>query len=524
VISEKISGNVTGRFNMRADAYVDSLASVFGLISFYDGAVAYVYASGEAASRVVSLRGLAPERLRQALNGVGALDRRYPLRINEAEQIAHVSGPPRFVDMVEELAAMLQDGERKKRAVDDHVAQYRPLLSEFRTFELRYAWAQDTTMTVGGREVVIPGVATTLRRLAGNYATQASRDAGGAVAIRQSKSPNTSQKLRGGGLQSQDGSSLRRPGGASEAGQAYVEAADGDGSASSSIGMVNVSLPRIEADARTNTVVVHDLPDRLARYGDLIAKLDTRPVLVQIEAAIIDVSNDSIEKLGINWADSQANIVLGRGNGPGPADTSFRQSAVNISNSLANAAVDGVTSLSGMTTIVGNMGRLFLAKVNLLAQDGKAYVHARPSILAINNTEAILENTQTFYVRLAGEREVDLFNVSAGTMLRVTAGTVEEDGVQRVKLAIRIEDGAITGQVVDQIPVVQRSTVGTHAMISEGQSLLIGGYSYNVDRDLTSKVPLLGDIPMLGALFTFRNKSVMRAERMFLITPRIIAL
>ena len=135
-----------------------------------------------------------------------------------------------------------------------------------------------------------------------------------------------------------------------------------------------------------------------------------------------------------------------------------------------------------------------------------------------------VENNQTFYVRVAGERDVDLFNITAGTLLRVTAATVDDQGQRRVKLAIRIEDGAITGQVVDQIPIVQRSTVGTNAMIGEGQSLLIGGYSYEVNRDLNSKLPLLGDIPALGALFTFKNRDVSRAERMFMITPRIIVL
>lgn len=526
VISERIAGNVTGRFTMSADEYFDNLSSVFGLMSFYDGAVVYVYAAGEAVSKVVNLRGVESERFRQTLREIGALDRRYMLRINEAEHLAQVSGPPRYVDVVEEVAAMLAEGQRASRAVADNIAQYRPLSSQFRTYALRYAWAQDTTMTVGGREVVIPGVASTLRRLAGNYSRRTLRDPGGAVSVPQSTSLNTLPKLRGSGLAAQEGS-MRRPAVDAElSGESMSGYADGYGG--NPIGMVNVSLPRFESDARTNTVIVHDLPERLSRYDDLIAALDVKPILVQIEAAIVDVSSDSIEKLGVNWSDSQLNVVIGRGNGA--ADPAFRGSATDLSNTIATGTVRGTqpgfgtVPLTGLTSIVGNMGRIFLAQVNLLASDGKAFVHARPSVLTVNNTEAVLENNQTFYVRLAGEREVDLFNVTAGTMLRVTAAIVEEQGERRVKLAVRIEDGAITGQSVDQIPIVQRSTVGTHAMISEGQSLLIGGYSYSVNRDFTSKVPLLGDIPALGALFTFRNKDVSRVERMFMITPRIIAL
>ncbi len=527
VISERIAGNVTGRFNMAADEYFENLSSVFGLMSFYDGAVVYVYASGEASSKVINLRGVDSERFRQVLREIGAVDRRYMLRINEAEHLAQVSGPPRYVDVIEEVASMLAEGQRSARAVADNVAQYRPLSSQFRTFQLRYAWAQDTTMTVGGREVVIPGIASTLRRLAGNYSRRTLRDPGGSVSVPQSSSINTLPKLRGSGLLAQEGS-MRRPGIDAELSGESMAGYGFDPYGGNPIGMVNVSLPRFESDARTNTVIVHDLPERLGRYDELIAALDVKPVLVQIEAAIVDVSSESVEKLGVNWSDSQLNVVIGRG--VGSADPAFRSGATELSNSIATGTVRGTqpgfgtVPLSGLTSIVGNMGRFFLAQVNLLAQDGKAFVHARPSVLTVNNTEAVLENNQTFFVRLAGEREVDLFNVTAGTMLRVTAAIIEEQGERRVKLAVRIEDGAITGQSVDQIPIVQRSTVGTHAMISEGQSLLIGGYSYSVNRDLTSKVPLLGDIPALGALFTFRNKDVSRVERMFMITPRIITL
>jgi type III secretion protein C len=538
VISEKIGGAVTGKFNMSTEEFFRNLSSVFGLLPYYDGAVLYVYASSEATGRVISLRSVTPERFRQTLKEIDALDRRYMLRINESERLAQVSGPPRYVEAIEEVAAMLEDGAKGSQAIAATMDQYRPLSSTFKVFGLRYAWAQDTTMTVGGREIVVPGIASTLRRLVGNYNNGGGRDAGGSVSVRQSSSVNTVPKLRGSGMIGQDGSSLRRQPPESDPNAAsggYAPVAPGVGGmpapaegGGDPVAMVNVSLPRVEADARTNAVIIHDLPERLGRYDELIAALDVKPILVQIDAAIIDVSSDSIEKLGVNWGESQTNVVIGRGSNG--ADAAFRQSAVDLSNTIANGVVRGTqpgfgtVPLNGMTTIIGNMGRLFLAQVNLLAQEGKAFVHARPSVLTVNNTEAILENNQTFYVRVAGEREVDLFNITAGTLLRVTAAAVDDQGSRKVKLAIRIEDGAITGGVVDQIPIVQRSTVGTNAMIGEGQSLLIGGYSYEVNRDVNSKLPLLGDIPALGALFTFKNRNVSRAERMFMITPRIIVL
>ncbi len=534
VISDRIRGNVTGRFDTTADEFFRNLSSVFGLMSYYDGSVLYVSSAGEATSRVIPLRQIAPERFRRTLREMNVLDPRYELTLQPNERLVKVSGPPRYVEMVEEIAGKLdQASQRGAPAVRFPSAadSARPLMSDFRVFQLQYAWAQDTTMAVGGREVVVPGVATTLRRLVGNYSSGGSQSNGGVIGTAYSATGgNTLNRLRGTGMASQ-GAGLRGNGVDLSQSQPvdpqWLGLAPGE--SLGGMGMVNVSLPRVEADARTNAVIVHDVPERLGRYADLIAALDVRPRLIQIDATIVDVSTNSLSRLGVDFSQGSHNIVIGRGSDG--ADGQFRQGAVNLSGSLANSALNtslgtaaGVAGapLTGLTSVVGNMGRYFLAQVNLLAQEGQAYVHARPGVLTTSNTEAVLENTQTFFVRVAGERDVDLFNVTSGTILRVTPVLVDEGDRKQIKLAIRIEDGSITGQMVDQIPIIQRSTVGTQAMIAEGQSLLIGGYSYDVNRDLTSKVPLLGDIPALGALFTFRNREVSRVERMFMISPRIV--
>lgn len=563
VISEKIKATITGRFNSPVEDFFNSLCSVFGLLTYYDGAVLYIYASSEATSRVLALKHVSPTQLRDSLRELDALDKRYLLRISEADRIVQVAGPPRYVDVVSEVIGMLDEKAGGRQAESEQRHSTRPLSSTFKVFSLRYAWAQDTAMTVGGREVVIPGVASMLRRLSGNY--QSIGSGGVAVAVPLSShtaastsAANTVSKLRGGGLSAQEGAALRRGdgrgtdyGGAGGNVGGNIGGNSGGGAATwlpsgaplsrdaalaqQQSALVNITLPRIEADARTNAVIVHDLPERIDRYDALISSLDVRATLIQIEASIVDVSSDALDRLGVDWSLSRTGIVVGQGNGTDP--NGFRNQAANLASNLASnlsgnavgAAVGGTVGgagapLTGMTTIISNLGRYFLGQVNLLAQEGKAHVHARPSVLTVSNTEAVLENTQTFYVRLAGEREVDLFNVTAGTSLRVTPAMVQENGERRIKLAIRIEDGSLTGQTVDQIPIVQRSTVGTQAMIGEGQSLLIGGAAYSVDRQSQSKIPLLGDVPGLGALFTFQSRQVSRVERLFMITPRIIDL
>ena len=72
---------------------------------------------------------------------------------------------------------------------------------------------------------------------------------------------------------------------------------------------------------------------------------------------------------------------------------------------------------------------------------------------------------------------------------------------------------------MDAIPVIERSTIGTQALIDGDESLLVGGLVREFSNNNVDKVPLLGDLPLLGALFRKSGRSVSRMERLFLITP-----
>ena len=126
-------------------------------------------------------------------------------------------------------------------------------------------------------------------------------------------------------------------------------------------------------------------------------------------------------------------------------------------------------------------------------------------------------------MRVAGRDEVDLFKVSAGTTLRVTPHVFQEGQDVRIKLLVQIEDGQILPQEqVDAIPVVERSSLNTQALIVAGESLLIGGMVRERTTEGVTKVPLLGDIPLLGHLFKTNTDVAERVERLFLISPRLV--
>lgn len=153
---------------------------------------------------------------------------------------------------------------------------------------------------------------------------------------------------------------------------------------------------------------------------------------------------------------------------------------------------------------------------------GAARVVSKPHVITLSDVEAVLAATTEFFVRVAGEEEVDLFNVPVGTTLRVTPHVFTDNNINKIKLLVNIEDGSqAPGAQVDSIPVIERANISTQAVINEGDSLLVGGLVREAFRNTRYQVPVLGRIPVIGGLFRSKQNQASRVERLFLITPRL---
>src|SRR5690606_2821433 len=273
-----------------------------------------------------------------------------------------------------------------------------------------------------------------------------------------------------------------------------------------------VQHARIQADTRLNAVIVRDTADRMGAYEALIAALDKEPQLLEIQATIIDIDTTRARQLGISWRfdDGRGGVLFGDGT---CNDDRLRrgQDITPRNNGLA------------ISTIIGN-GDYFVSRITAMEDEGVARIVSRPQIVTLSNVQALFENTRSFYVGLEGERDVDLYDVTAGTTLKVTPHVLRDQNQTRIRMQIQIEDGSLTDADVDDIPVVQRAALNTQAMILEGQSLLLGGMVVQQDVNAVTKVPVLGDIPAVGLLFRRSERSTGRIERLFLITPRLASI
>ncbi len=507
VVATGVQGQVNGRFEGTPGKLLRDLGRAYNLLSYYDGGVLYIAPAGETQTRSYLLTPAAAAQVQRAAQALQLPDARNTLKFGDDGALLAV-GARRFVQQVDELVRQVRPGTTGVAMKSWAPAQTQPL-PDYRIFYLRYAWAQDVPMSFGGQQTTLPGVASILRSLVG----QPKQARAAAVTTDPSRAQG-SQRVRGASARNTTTLGLvdeAAPGvrGTDALVSALTQVGYGQPEAAEPAAPPDFA-PRIEADPRLNAIIVRDLPERLDRYAALIKSLDVEPQSLEIEATIIDINTDRMRELGINWRYNHGLNSLMFGNGT-PSDL-----RLNGQQDPTPAAKGGVIS-----AVIGDRFP-FVARITALQSDGAAKVVSSPQVVTLSNVEAVFDNSSTYYVRVAGREDVDLFNVTAGTRLRVTPHVFKEgDEPARIKLLVQIEDGGLTGQSVDNLPIVERSGINTQALISEGESLLIGGMVRDSSTAGVDKVPVLGDIPLLGNLFKTQRKGGQRVERMFLITPRL---
>lgn len=489
VVAEGVEGVVTAGFDTSPEVFLDAISRTYGILWYHDGAALYFYPSKAIQTRLFRLKGFRRAQVMDFLHSLDLGDNRFPLKFNEDENTLLASGPPRHIELIASALDSLDIGAAES---NQKVA---------RVFPLSFASANDRVLG----ETTIPGLATVLRNLYTNTGTAA-------------PTANESQSARSAGNRVK---SLQSTYGAGRLAEPTAPAREGAASPQDKGGAGGRGLrspvnfdddaPSFEADEGTNAVVVHGRAHKMREYEGLVRQLDQKPVLVELEATIIDISADDVRALGVDWSlRAQRDHLTVTSPGNAPPETG-----------AANLLGSGLYTIG---TVISNAGREFLMRVNALQGEGKARIVSKPTVLGVANRAAVMREKRVATVRVAGNLEANLFQIEAGTALHVTPQVIASDGGQRIKLSIYIEDGNFESRLVDQVPVLKKTEIRTEAHVREGESLLIGGITVEAEAQQQNGVPLLRSIPVLGHLFKWDGQRAARSERLFLITPRLIDL
>ncbi len=490
---------VNGRFNTaNPTVFINRLGGTYGFNWFTHAGTLFVSNSRDIQVRSIYTPSVANARnFRPLLTSLGVLEAKFGWGEMLDQGTVVVSGPPAYVALVERTIRALPEA---------------PSGMQVAVFRLKHASVQDRVVSYRDREITTPGVATILRNLVQGSAMASTSQ-------RTVPQPNlraTSETMLDGQAGGRSAAASAAPDplapilGAQAAGAAAGGGGPGGGAGAGgpNLGALPRIQPSIQSEPRTNSIIVQDTPDRIPVYERLIAQLDVPTQLVEIEAMIIDVNTNRLSELGVVWGasvDGQRR-ALGYGN---LAETAITGNTLSVVGSSAAGAVPSAAVVSGAD--------YFIARLRFLEQQGDASIQARPSILTSENLGAVIDLSETQYLQTVSERTALVTPITAGTTLRVTPRLVGEGKSQQVHLTLDIEDGQIQSAAAGTRPSVRRGVVSTEASIRPDQSLLIGGYNSVQTVQGEDKLPLLGDIPLLGTLFRTRSEQLQRRERLFLI-------
>ncbi|MBS1196655.1 MAG: Type secretion outerrane pore forming protein [Proteobacteria bacterium] len=484
-----VEGVVNGRFNTKNPTeFINKLSSVYGFTWFTHAGTLYVSRTDDVQTTLVPLVSMSSSsQLRDALTSLGVLDQRFGWGELPDQGVALISGPPAYVELIEKTIRLLPSV-----AGGQQVA----------VFRLKHASVDDRVIFFRDKEITTPGLMNILRNLVsnssgGNNRSGINNEALTAIAAPLRAAPPAVFV---------EGTNAAAPSAPANAHSAPSAGSQASGN--------RVRSPSIQGDIRLNSLIVQDIPERIPVYERLIRELDVPTALIEIQAMVVDVNSQRMEELGINWGGRANKSAFGYGdpgNVPAAGTLSLNWSKIRGAVSPSTLAVESANFL--------------VTRIRLLEGIGDANVRSTPSVLTLDNQGALFDHSQTFYVRVQGERVASVTPVTAGTTLRVTPRVIDNDGKQQVQMVVDIEDGKIQDSVVvDTIPTVQRSSISTQAVVNDNETMVIGGYNNEQDIQRVDRIPVLGEIPLLGALFSNRTVDRQKRERLFLIKPRIVTL
>jgi len=283
---------------------------------------------------------------------------------------------------------------------------------------------------------------------------------------------------------------------------------------------------KIQADESTNALVINAPPDVMRDLEGVIRQLDVRRAQVMVKAVVAEVSTDSFAELGIQWAYDNSDS-----NGP--------VGLIDFNNTIGGlaGAVEGTSAppkLDGLTLAAGDFTDgvfKFGALLRALSGDADNNIISTPTLVTMDNEEAEIvvgQNvpfvTGSYSSTGAGSTPTNPFQTiqreDVGLKLKIKPQINEGDAI-RMEISHELSSLTSTSLSASDL-ITNKRSVKTTVMVDDGKVLVLGGLIDDTLTESTQKVPLLGDIPILGWLFRYQSTKKVKQDLMVFLHPRIL--
>lgn len=306
----------------------------------------------------------------------------------------------------------------------------------------------------------------------------------------------------------------------------------------------SILSPRGQAivDERTNSIILTDTEEKIATFKELVERVDIPIQQVMIEARIVIANSDFRRELGVRIAGDAAETSDGgnnkfeftgtleglvNGDGAGPEAVFVDSDGDGITdderNLLDSTLVDlGVFNPAGAFTanVIGSNFLLGL-ELSALQDSGFAEIVSQPKVITGDKQQATIESgTEVPYQEESASGGTTTAFKEAVLKLDVTPQVTPDD---KIIMDLVINQDSISDIASSGVPVIDITQLETQVLVSDGETIVLGGIYSTESIDGTTKVPLLGDIPILGRLFRNDIRRESKREILIFITPKILS-
>jgi type IV pilus assembly protein PilQ len=260
---------------------------------------------------------------------------------------------------------------------------------------------------------------------------------------------------------------------------------------------------RAQADVRSNTLLITDIPANIEAVREIVAELDKETNQVLVEAKIVEVDTRGQLELGIDWS---------FGNLDNPGQPTKAGAEITL----------GPSSPTGSFT-VGRLqkGVALEAILKTLEEDGHAEILSEPSVLISDNETAVILSGKKIPINTvdqAGNIITEFYDVAVKLQVMPHINPNNQ-----VLMDLHPEVSDLSGEAtVSGGIIILTSEISTKLLVDDGQTVVIGGVMRSKKDNLERRVPLLHAIPLIGRLFTYTSNTLDKTEIMIFVTPRVV--
>jgi type IV pilus assembly protein PilQ len=276
------------------------------------------------------------------------------------------------------------------------------------------------------------------------------------------------------------------------------------------------------SDDETNVLMVRETAVAIDDIRRTLRKFDVEVEQVLIEARLVTARAVVTEDLGIKWGFGYNDVDNGKGwivdNQVGNIDFSN-----TVAGNASNLMVDlGATATSPGTIAIGfkpGASSLLALELSALETDGKAEIVSQPKILTTNGVAAKIESGTEIPYQTVEDGEVSIEFKDVVLSLDVTPRINPGD---RIAMDLQIRQDSV-GEVLPNGDIsIDNNELKTSVVVPDGQTIVLGGVFKNETSSVVNKVPLLGDLPVMGALFRNNENNIDKTELLIFITPKLV--